>query len=286
MLRILLLIFILIVVFRLYIYQKDNSRNPRGRKLDFTKVDLPFLSKRSAKRKAFLEATFGMLAYMAGADGKITQEELNALQELSRKKLKLPKEGQKRAVKFFKKAKVSGKPFSYYVGLMTQHFGSNKEVLVMQIYILLGLALADSTFAKKEREIINRAIEAFDLKSVRFRSPYLGGEVEFVYEPYLKLRSKREVVAAAKVTAAAAAATSKGEIKSSSSSLSAAYEILGCKLGDPVEKVDRAFRVLSKEFDPETLKSKGLPAEFDSVARAKLEELKGAYFEISGVEEG
>ena len=262
MVRALVIITILVVALRIYLYQKESTRNPRGKKLDLSNVDLPFLSKRSAKRRIFLKATFGMLAYMAGADRKVTMEEIEALDELTKNKLKLSKEGQRRAVKFFKRAKHSGVPFSYYLDLMKKHFGSNKEILVTQIYILLDIALADNIFTANEKEIVNRAVEAFDLTDIRFQFPYLGGEVEFVYEPFPRLKPR-------------------GSKPKSSEIPKDSYKLLGCKPTDSIERIRSAYKLLSEKFDSEALKEKGLPEEFITIAEKKETAIKQAYEEIS-----
>ncbi len=57
----------------------------------------------------------------------------------------------------------------------------------------------------------------------------------------------------------------------------AAYTVLGCKSTDPAETVRDRYRKLVKDFHPDTVISKGLPADFVRFAEERFKQIQAAY---------
>jgi hypothetical protein len=55
------------------------------------------------------------------------------------------------------------------------------------------------------------------------------------------------------------------------------YATLGCKPGDDLETVKRAYRRLSREYHPDAVEGKGMGAEFVEFAKRRMQAINEAY---------
>ncbi len=182
-------------------------------------------------------AFFGCLAKMARADGKISQAEIDAVEQIMRK-LGYTAQMREAAIGIFRTAKDDRYTAADYLSQLAGIIQFNPQIALTFLSALHAVAQADGFIHPDEREILLQAERAFRLPP---------GTVD------------------------ALLGTSKtGELE-------AAYNTLGCSPGMSDTEIKKAWREKCLEFHPDKLASKGLPAEFMEYAHNELTKVNDAY---------
>jgi DnaJ like chaperone protein len=186
---------------------------------------------------AFQAAFFGCLAKMARADGKVTQEEINAVEQIM---ARLGYRGPMRdaAVEIFRKAKDDSHTAIDYLNQLAGIIQFNPQIAMTFLTALHAVAQADGFIHPNEREILLQAERVFRLRP---------GTIDAML----------------------------GSIKSSS--IDEAYRVLDCNPDMSDEEIKRVYRKKCVEFHPDKLSSKGLPDEFMQYANEQLAKVNEAY---------
>ncbi len=198
----------------------------------------------------FFVATFSMLGKMANADGSISETERNTVLRFMNDDLHLSKPDQEFAMRIFDTAAVSSESFDKFAEQFYQSFSMEPQMLEMMMDILVRVAMADGVLSEQENQFIAKA--AMCLR-------YPAGNVE-----YLKIRYGFKQ-------------GGQQQRSTGSSSLDAAYSVLGCSALDPDEKIKAQYKKLIKEYHPDVIASKGLPEEFMKFATEKFDQIQKAY---------
>ncbi len=187
--------------------------------------------------QSFHVAFFGCLAKMARADGRITQAEIDAVEQIM---ARLGYAGPMRdqAIAIFRRAKDDPHTATDYLRQLADVVQFNPQIAMTFIAALHAVAQADGTIHPNEREILLQAERAFRLRP---------GTVD------------------------ALLGTRK------SSAIDDAYRVLGVAPDASEEEIKRAYRQKCVEFHPDKLASKGLPDEFMTYAQEQLAKVNAAY---------
>ena len=186
---------------------------------------------------AFQAAFFGCLAKMAKADGKITQEEISAVEQIM---ARLGYRGPMRtaAVEIFRKAKDDAHTAADYLNQLASIIQFNPQIAMTFLAALHAVAQADGLIHPNEREILLQAERIFRLRP---------GTID------------------------AMLGTSKA------GAVEEAYKALDCSPEMSDEEIKKAYRQKCIEFHPDKLSSKGLPEEFMQYANEQLAKVNDAY---------
>lgn len=186
---------------------------------------------------AFQAAFFGCLAKMAKADGKITQEEISAVEQVM---ARLGYRGPMReaAIEIFRKAKDDAHTAADYLNQLAAIIQFNPQIAMTFLAALHAVAQADGFIHPDEREILLQAERVFRLRP---------GTIDAMLG-----------------TAGAGA-------------IDEAYTVLDCSPDMSDEEIKRAYRQKCVEFHPDKLTSKGLPDEFMQYATEQLAKVNDAY---------
>jgi DnaJ like chaperone protein len=186
---------------------------------------------------AFQAAFFGCLAKMARADGKVTQMEINAVEQIM---ARLGYRGPMReaAIEIFRKAKDDAHTAIDYLNQLASIIQFNPQIAMTFLTALHAVAQADGFIHPNEREILLQAERVFRLRP---------GTID------------------------AMLGTSKA------GSLDEAYRVLDCSPDMTAEEIKRIYRQKCVEFHPDKLSSKGLPDEFMQYANEQLAKVNEAY---------
>jgi DnaJ like chaperone protein len=182
-------------------------------------------------------AFFGCLAKMARADGHITQQEINAVEQIM---ARFGYTGAMRetAVDIFRKAKDDPHTAADYLNQLSGAVQFNHQIAMTFIAALHAVAQADGIIHPNEREILLQAERAFRLRP---------GTVD------------------------ALLGTAK------TSNLDAAYKVLEVTPEMSDAEIKKAYRQKCIDFHPDKLASKGLPGEFMTYAHEQLAKVNEAY---------
>lgn len=195
------------------------------------------LSYHEQAQMAFFVATFSMLAKLAQADGRVSPEEIQTIEDFMSQELNLSLESKRFAVEIFETALRSETPFQDFATQFYHHFHHQPQLLDLMIDVLLRVSIADSTFSDSEQRLISSAAQIFN----------------FSEQKYEELKSRYGL------------------------GCNKYYAILGTDNNATNEEIKKQYRKLVKEYHPDRIASKGLPEEFNQFAHDKFREIQEAY---------
>lgn len=186
---------------------------------------------------AFFVATFSMLAKLAKADGRVSEEEIKAVESFALNELGLNSASREVAFNIFRTALSSPASFEDFATQFYDHFRNQPQMIEMMIDILLRVAVSDGAIHFAEETLILSAARTFHFDQQRLK----------------QLRAKH--------------AASSDRI----------YHILGCQRQDTNEEIKHKYRQLVQTYHPDKIAAKGLPDEFIQLAQNKFREIQDAY---------
>ncbi len=193
------------------------------------------------RQAVFFTATFAMLGKMAKADGRVCQDEINAVRSFMSDKLRLDAAHQQFAIGIFNEAKDNATPFEDYARQFAQVFHNDPQLRMMFYEMLFSVALADGVLHPAEENMLRAAPALLGLH---------GNIFDTVRRQYV-------------------------------SDLSHHYATLGLENGADAGEVKKAYRKLVSEYHPDKIVAKGLPEDFIKFAEGKFREINEAYEAIT-----
>ncbi|MCK4564268.1 MAG: TerB family tellurite resistance protein [Verrucomicrobia bacterium] len=182
-------------------------------------------------------AFFGCLAKMAKADGRITPEEIQAVEQIIARLGYTPRM-REAAIEIFRKAKDDSHTAADYLNQLASVIQFNPQIGMTFIAALHAVAQADGLIHPNEREILRQAERAFRLRTGTIDA-LLGG--------------------------------------SPASAVDDAYKVLECTPQMSDAEIKKVYREKCVQFHPDKLVSKGLPEEFMKYAHDQLAKVNEAY---------
>jgi DnaJ like chaperone protein len=195
------------------------------------------LSYHEEAQMTFFVATFSMLAKVAQADGRISPEEIQAVENFMANELNLNPESKRFAVEIFETAINSPMAFQDFADQFYHQFHNQPRLLDLMIDVLLRLSVADGALSDSEEKLISSAARIFRFSEQKYN------ELKAKYAPAFERY----------------------------------YAILGINSKASDDEIKRQYRKLVKEYHPDKIASKGLPEEFNKFANDKFREIQDAY---------
>jgi len=187
----------------------------------------------------FFVALFSMLAKMAKADGRVSSEEADLVNNLSRTQIKMDAEDRKAAAVIFKNALGDDYTIYDYAEQYMRVAGS-PQMCEMVYRLLFAVAYADQELHPAEDEILKT----------------LPGHLGLDQSHYRILRE---------------------EFHGQQADIGESYKILGCSPDSSDTEVKRAYRKLCMEYHPDKIAAKGLPDGFMKFAEQQMQQINDAY---------
>jgi DnaJ like chaperone protein len=203
----------------------------------YTTAQRTRLSSGEEAQFTFFVAAFSMLAKLAKADGRVSKEEVNAVEHFMVYDLNLNPESRRLATNIFHAAIESQDNFVDFATQFYNQFRTQYQMLDLMIDILLRVSVADGALSASEENLVLSAVRIFN----------------FSDEKYRKLKSKY--------------------IKD----VDKHYATLGCDRNDSYDHIKSQYRKLVSDYHPDKIASKGLPEEFTKFANNKFREIQEAY---------
>ncbi len=190
----------------------------------------------------FFVSVFSMLAKLAKADGAVSQGEVAVIENFIVNTLQLDAERRAFAINAFRVAKNSPEPFEAFAFQYYQLFAGKTELLELMVDLLLSVAMVDGQMNQVEESMIRQAVYIFHLPDSRYQQ---------LKARYLPKESTTDY-----------------------------YAVLGCKAGDKLELIKKAYRQLVMEYHPDRLANKGVSEEFRKFSEKKFREIQDAYEKV------
>ena len=197
-------------------------------------------SNNEKNQSAFFTALFACFGKIAKADGKVTRDEVDMVDQFIKNRFNLPPDQRAFAIQVFNHAKDDNNSFRDYASQLASLLSTNSSSLIMFYELLFELSMADGYLDASEEKLLIEAIGIFKI------------------DPGLFDINKRKYGA----------------------DISDAYTILGVSQDMSFKEIKIAYQRKRKEFHPDTLLSKGLPEELLEKAKEKFIEIQSAFEEI------
>ncbi len=212
-------------------------------------------------QQIFFRTTFRVMGRIAKADGRVSNEEIEAAQHIM-SQMGLNGDMRQQAIQFF----TEGKDADFDLGPDLRRL---KEVLTRQaslsqmfLEIQLSVAYSDGKLTLEERRILDRLCRDLGISAFQF---------EWIHS--------RVKAAMAGGWSSAQGGRSRGR-QSRSAELATAYAVLGVKADISDADLKKEYRKLMSQHHPDKLVAKGLPAEMMKLAKEKTQEIQTAYDKI------
>ncbi len=211
----------------------------KGAELEYQEhlVSRPRLSEDEEAQLIFFVAAFSMLAKLVQADGEITRRELDTIEKIMSKDLKLGAQSRNVAVKIFNRALYTHQTFQDYANQFYDRFHSRPPILEFMLDLLFKVSTSGGGLGEAEEKLLLSAGRIFRFSKSRYDN---------IKTRHVKITDRY-------------------------------YSILGCSRSDSDEQLKSSYRKLVREFHPDAIAAKGLPEEFTSFAQAKFREIQEAY---------
>ena len=192
---------------------------------------------------AFFAALFACLAKIAKADGQVTKEEINKIEDFITQKFNLDGEQRNFAINIFQKAKDDNVSFDAYAKQLASLLKRSPNSLMIFYELLFELAMADGELHPNEEKLLKRVPRIFGFND---------GLYNKLFQKYgMKTQNF--------------------------------YEVLGVSKQMNFDEIRKMYLKKRREFHPDKLISKGLPEELIEKAKEKFIEIQEAYEELEKI---
>jgi DnaJ like chaperone protein len=195
------------------------------------------LSYHEQAQMAFFVGAFSMLGKLAKADGRISAEEIQTVENFMVHELNLSSESKRFAAQIFNTAIDSPSNFQDFAAQLYHQFKNQPQLLDLMMDVLLRVSIADGTLSESEERLISSAARIFHFNEHKYKE--LRSRYALDFERY--------------------------------------YAVLGTDSSVSDEEIRSRYRNLVKEYHPDRIASKGLPEEFTKLAHDKFREIQEAY---------
>lgn len=203
-------------------------------------------------KASFFDTTFLLLGYIAKADGRISQQEIDHTEAIF-SQMGLDSAQREQGKSLFRKGASAEFNLEMAVSSFIETCGPQKQLQQTMLLFLISLALADHSVDATEHAALQRIAQLMGFSAAQL-------------EQLLKI-----------VQAQGQFHSSAGSAQTSVAALPAAYAALGVESSVNDKDLKRAYRKLMSQNHPDKLMAKGLPESMIKVATEKSQDIQGAY---------
>jgi len=200
---------------------------------------------------SFFETTFLLLGYLAKADGRVSQKEIDHTEAIF-SQMGLTGAQRTRAKDLFRTGASADFKLEQTISSFLHTCGPQKQLQQTLLLFLISLALADQAIDPSEHDALQR----------------IAGLMGF---------SAAQLEHLLRMVQAQGHFHAGGAAPSSATSLTDAYEALGISETATDKEVKRAYRKLMSENHPDKLIARGVPEDMIKIATEKSQDISGAY---------
>jgi DnaJ like chaperone protein len=203
------------------------------------------------RRRVFFETTFLIMGRLAKADGRVSEEEIQAARAVMHR-MHLTPEAVRQAISLFTRGKQGGLDVDEQLRALRRACGHQPDLVRAFLEIQLELGLSKGAIKPSERELLWRIATGLGV-----------GRVELA-QLEAELHAQRSFRGRASRTG--------GEYE-----LDQAYKALGVQASATDREVKLAYRRLMNQHHPDKLAARGLPDAMLEVAKERTSEIGKAY---------
>lgn len=221
---------------------------------------------------AFFHVLFPVLGYLAKADGRVSEEEIQSTEELIRR-MGLNEAQRKEAIQLFQQ----GKSDSFNLDTCFDEFNSvshgYSDVKRILLVYLITLALADGVLHETEERVLAEVAEKIAFSRFAFNQLLGMVRAQMAFrDKYSNQSSGYEYYRESHQ-----GGQSGNPFYNEKKELDLAYEALGMTPHDSDAVIKKAYRKLMSENHPDKLAGRGVPEEMVKLATERSQEIQKAY---------
>jgi DnaJ like chaperone protein len=194
------------------------------------------------RQEVFAVTVTVLAAKLAKVDGPVTRSEIDAF----KRNFRIPPDSARGIGRLFDKARDSNEPYEPYALQLAEAFADNRGMLESVLTSLFSIARADGPVNARETEFLRRVHRRFGLDQAAWVNA--GGEAPRRPMPQVDADDP--------------------------------YRLLGVARGASGQEVRAAWKRLVRENHPDSLASRGVPAEFIARASEKVARINAAWDRI------
>lgn len=206
-------------------------------------------------KSSFFETTFLLSGYLAKADGRISQQEVDHT-EMVISQMGLSTEQRQRAIDLFKRGATADFQLEPAVSSFIEVVGQQKQIQQTLLFFLISLALADHEIQQVEHDALQRI------------ATLLG------FSPAQLAQMLRMAQAQENFHSSAGGGSFGAQ---PGTSLDDAYDAMGVSKDVDDKALKRAYRKLMSENHPDKLIAQGVPEDMVKIATERSQEIQAAY---------
>ncbi|SFW30546.1 co-chaperone DjlA [Nitrosovibrio sp. Nv17] len=201
------------------------------------------------RRAVFIETLFILMGKLAKADGHISRQEIDHVEDFMRK-LGMTPEHRQQAIALFRQGAAQDYDVMQKLDEFMAVCGHTANLRQMLLIYLIVMALSDGRIDAAEENLLKgfAARLGYDESGFRQLLGMILGQSHF----------------------------SEAQ-PASASTLDDAYEALGIASGSSDQEVKRAYRKLMSQYHPDKLMGQGMPEDMIAMATARTQEVQKAY---------
>ncbi|MCS5710117.1 co-chaperone DjlA [Candidatus Berkiella aquae] len=218
----------------------------------------------SLAKKIFFKTTFMIMGYIAKADGRVSEREIEMARNVMAQ-LHLTPEQKMMAIEYFNMGKANNFDSEAKIDEFLKHCGHHQQLMQLFVEIQLQAAFVDGMGNQAKRAVLERLCEKLHVP------PVLLSEIEMRF--YAEQRFEQQAHEHQREEQ-----TYRYQPHHSTQSESQlAYEMLGVTAKSTDQEIKKAYRKLMSQHHPDKLVAKGLPEEMIKLATEKVQKIQKAY---------
>jgi len=202
------------------------------------------------RQTVFLETVFVLMGKLAKADGHISQDEINHVEQFMQK-MGMSAEHKKQAISLFKQGSSPDYDIEPKLNEFVTICGHTNNLRQILLTYLIVMALADGQLDVSEENLLRHVASKLGYNEIAFRQ---------LLDMILNQSHFKG-----------------GGQASSASKLTDAYKALGVSEQSTDQEIKRAYRKLMSQYHPDKLMGQGVPEDMIAVATEKTKEIQVAY---------
>jgi len=206
------------------------------------------------RQQVFFETTFLVMGHLAKADGRVSEEEIQAARTVMHR-MQLRPEAVRQAIELFNAGKRADANIDERVRQLGRTCSGQPELIRTFLEIQMDMAVGKGSITAAERQLLWRIAQLLGV-----------GRVELAHLEAV-LRAQRSF-----------GQYQTGQTRENA--LDQAYKALGLESDASDQQVKTAYRRLMNQHHPDKLVAKGLPDSMMEVAKERTREIRSAYERI------